>query len=207
MSSVIPTISFKIVVLGESAVGKTSVLNRYATNKFYQKIEPTIGSTNFQKTINQLDYKIKLLIWDTAGQERFHSLAQMYYRGAKGALVIYDVQNVDSFERAKEWVEELRKQGDPNVQIALVANKIDLPDHMVDKNEAIKYAKENQLLFKETSAKTGEGVTEAFISLAKSIPLEIGESSTNFPNSNDEDFLFLRNGDEKQKKNSKDGCC
>ncbi|KAJ3423403.1 ras-related protein rab-5c [Anaeramoeba flamelloides] len=202
MSQKFHTLSFKIVVLGESAVGKTSILLRFYRNKYTAEIEPTIGATNFQKIINVGDYKIQLLIWDTAGQERYHSLAQMYYRGAKGALVVYDVTNNDSFEKAKEWVEEIKNEGSPNAKIALVGNKIDLPNHTVDKNEAKKYAKENNLFFFQTSAKMGEGINNAFVSLAKSLPLEFGETIN--PNIKD-----LNSNEEEKKKEEENngGCC
>eukprot|EP00656_Telonema_subtile_P048313 TRINITY_DN571_c0_g1_i3.p1 TRINITY_DN571_c0_g1~~TRINITY_DN571_c0_g1_i3.p1 ORF type:complete len:137 (+),score=31.27 TRINITY_DN571_c0_g1_i3:365-775(+) len=109
------------------------------------------------------DYTVKFEIWDTAGQERYHSLAPMYYRGAAAAVVVYDITNADSFQRAKSWVKELQRQGSPNIVIALAGNKFDLaPKRKVDTEEAKEYAKDNGLFFMETSAKTATNVEELF---------------------------------------------
>lgn len=116
----------KLVLLGEAAVGKSSVVLRFVQNEFQENKEPTIGAAFLTQKCRLEDRLIKFEIWDTAGQERFHSLAPMYYRNAQASAVIYDVTKASSFEKAKSWVKELQRQANPNIVIALVGNKVDL---------------------------------------------------------------------------------
>ncbi|KAJ2169193.1 Vacuolar protein sorting-associated protein 21 [Coemansia sp. RSA 562] len=129
------------------------------------------------------DSVLKLDIWDTAGQERFHSLAPMYYRNADAAVVVYDVTRASSLDKAKSWIKELQRHASPNIVIALVGNKLDLVDSEEEADEtelgrqvqtetARAYAQEMNLLFIETSAKTGTGVVETFTEIAKKLDLE-----------------------------------
>lgn len=112
------------------------------------------------------DTTVKFEIWDTAGQERYHSLAPMYYRGAAAAIVVYDITSPDSFARAKSWVRELQRQGNPNIVIALAGNKSDLASkRKVEPDEARAYAEENNIMFMETSAKTASNVNELFVQI------------------------------------------
>jgi GTPase SAR1 family protein len=111
-----------------------------------------------------------LQLWDTAGQERYRSLAPMYYRGASAAVVVFDVTNRDSFEGAKSWVKELQRRGDPNVVIALAGNKADMKERRaVEADEAKDYAKENNLIYMDTSAKTNLNVKEIFAAIGESV--------------------------------------
>merc|ERR1712224_295806 len=108
---------------------------------------------------------------DTAGQERYHSLAPMYYRGAAAAIAVYDITNRDTFQRAKQWVKELQRQGNPNIVIALAGNKSDLSTkRKVDPEEAEQYASDNGIFFMETSAKTAANVNELFVAIARKLP-------------------------------------
>merc|ERR1712023_59931 len=164
-------VQFKLVLLGDSAVGKSSLVLRFVRGQFFEYQESTIGAAFLTQNVSLNDYTVKFEIWDTAGQERYHSLAPMYYRGAAAAGVVYDITNADSFVRAKSWVKELQRQGSPNIVIALAGNKCDLQSkRKVEATEAQEYAKDNGLFFKETSAKTALNVEELFKDIAKKLP-------------------------------------
>jgi Ras-related protein Rab-5C/Rab family protein len=119
-------VQVKLVLLGEAAVGKSSVVLRFVSNEFQPNKEPTIGAAFLTQKCRLEDRVLRYEIWDTAGQERFHSLAPMYYRNAQAAVVVYDVTKATSLEKAKSWVKELQRQANPNIVIALAGNKIDL---------------------------------------------------------------------------------
>ncbi|KAH8850078.1 Ras-related protein Rab-5B [Schistosoma japonicum] len=159
---------FKLVILGESAVGKSSIVIRLCKSQFSEYQEATIGAAFMTHMVVLEDppTTVKLEIWDTAGQERYHSLAPMYYRGAQAAVVVYDVTNKDSFVRAKSWVNELNKNANTAKVIALAGNKVDLEaQRVVSHEEAQEYANQNGLLFMETSAKTATNVPELFTAI------------------------------------------
>ncbi|KAJ9688457.1 hypothetical protein PVL29_014230 [Vitis rotundifolia] len=128
-------IQAKLVLLGDMGTGKTSLVLRFVKGQFYDFQESTIGAAFFTQVLSLNEATIKFDIWDTAGQERYHSLAPMYYRGAAAAVVVYDITSMDSFERAKKWVQELQRQGNPNLLMILVANKADLETKREVENE------------------------------------------------------------------------
>jgi Ras-related protein Rab-5C len=162
---------FKLVLLGESAVGKSSLVLRFVKGQFHEFQESTIGAAFLTQTLCLDDTTVKFEIWDTAGQERYHSLAPMYYRGAQAAIVVYDITNGDTFTRAKNWVKELQRQARPDIVIALAGNKSDLGQkRLVEYEEANAYAEENGLLFMETSAKNANNVNEIFLAIARKLP-------------------------------------
>ncbi|KAK4123650.1 ras-domain-containing protein [Parathielavia appendiculata] len=185
-----PSSSVKLVLLGEAAVGKSSLVLRFVNNDFQENKEPTIGAAFLTQKCNLPTRTIKFEIWDTAGQERFASLAPMYYRNAQAALVVYDLTKPTSLIKAKHWVAELQRQASPGIVIALVGNKLDLTNdeagaggdaedvgaeesgdaRKISTEEAKTYAEEEGLLFFETSAKTGYHVTEVFTAIANAIP-------------------------------------
>ncbi|KAF7554837.1 hypothetical protein G7046_g6704 [Stylonectria norvegica] len=184
-----PSSSVKLVLLGEAAVGKSSLVLRFVNNDFQENKEPTIGAAFLTQKCNLPTRTIKFEIWDTAGQERFASLAPMYYRNAQAALVVYDLTKPTSLVKAKHWVAELQRQASPGIVIALVGNKLDLTGNSsageaddgedgeesgdarkVSTEEAQTYAEDESLLFFETSAKSGHNVTEVFTAIANAIP-------------------------------------
>uniref|UniRef100_A0A1D1YBT3 Ras-related protein RHN1 n=1 Tax=Anthurium amnicola TaxID=1678845 RepID=A0A1D1YBT3_9ARAE len=137
-------------------------------NNIQSKLESTIGAAFFSQILSLNEATIKFDIWDTAGQERYHSLAPMYYRGAAAAIVVYDISSMDTFVRAKKWVQELQRQGNPKLVMVLAANKVDLEmRRKVDAEEGRLYAEENGLFFIETSAKTAQNINELFYEIAK----------------------------------------
>ena len=133
--------------------------------------ESTIGAAFLTQTVVLDDVTVRFEIWDTAGQERYHSLAPMYYRGAQAAVVVYDITSIESFERAQSWIRELQRQGNPNIVLALAGNKLDRAEaRQVDLATAQNYAKENGILFMETSAKSAVNVNELFLAIAQKLP-------------------------------------
>eukprot|EP00761_Pharyngomonas_kirbyi_P011511 gb/GECH01011536.1/.p1 GENE.gb/GECH01011536.1/~~gb/GECH01011536.1/.p1 ORF type:complete len:207 (+),score=38.91 gb/GECH01011536.1/:1-621(+) len=192
---------FKLVLLGESAVGKSSLVLRFVRGQFFEYQESTIGAAFLTQTVRLSDTTVKFEIWDTAGQERYKSLAPMYYRGASAAIVVYDITNYDSFTRAKQWVKELQRQGNTSIVIALAGNKADLEGRKVDKQEAQSHADDNGILFYETSAKTAHNVQKIFEEIAKKLPKETTSQSEGEEN---EQFV-LRRPDEKPS-SGKSGC-
>ncbi|GAB5357523.1 hypothetical protein AAMO2058_000381700 [Amorphochlora amoebiformis] len=167
-------LNFKLVLLGDAAVGKSSCVERFVKNEFFEFQQPTIGAAFLTQTIPLDEYIVKFEIWDTAGQERYRSLAPMYYRGAAAALVVYDITDPDSFMGARTWIEELQRQGSADIVIGLAGNKLDLASQRkVDSKEAKSYADENGCIFFETSAKTGANVQEIFVAIAQKLPKNV----------------------------------
>lgn len=161
----------KLVLLGDMGTGKSSLVLRFVKGQFFEYQESTIGAAFLTQTVSVNDTTVKFEIWDTAGQERYHSLAPMYYRGAAAAIVVYDITSTDSFNRAKSWVRELQRQGNPALVMALAGNKSDkADDRKVYADEAQAYSDENGLFFMETSAKTATNVNELFYEIARKLP-------------------------------------
>jgi len=164
------THSFKIVLLGEGRVGKTSLTLRFIKNVFDDQQQSTIQATYLQKDIKIGDKKVTLSVWDTAGQERFHALGPIYYRNADGALLVYDITDQDTFTRAKGWVKELRKVVGSDIKITIAGNKCDMVKHrQVDEKEAEEFAQSVGATHMLTSAKANKNVDEAFLDLTKRI--------------------------------------
>ncbi|EJW88503.1 Rab21 protein [Wuchereria bancrofti] len=164
--------NFKIVLLGEGAVGKTSLMLRYVENKFSPQHVSTLQASFLSKKLHVDGQAVVLNIWDTAGQEKFHALGPIYYRDSHGALLIYDVTDTNSFEKApvKMWVKELKRMLGDDVYLVIIGNKVDLErNRNVDTDEAIGYAKSIGAEHFETSAKDNIGVTQVFDYLVKGL--------------------------------------
>lgn len=168
----------KVCLLGDSGVGKTSIVLRFVTNTFRENPGSTIGASFMTKTLvvddaNNPDSRktFRFQIWDTAGQEKYRALAPMYFRGAAAAIVVYDITKESSYRSAKEWVKELKKHGVSDAVIALAGNKCDCEDlREVTCNEAKAYADSIHAIFVETSALIAVNIPELFTSIAHKLP-------------------------------------
>ncbi|WOK97639.1 ras-related protein Rab11D-like [Canna indica] len=154
---------FKVVLIGDSAVGKSQILARFARNEFSLDSKATIG-VEFQTRTLVIQHKsVKAQIWDTAGQERYRAVTSAYYRGAVGALLVYDITKRQSFDHIPRWLEELRSHADRNIVIMLVGNKTDLEDQRaVTTEDAKEFAQKENVFFLETSALEATNVENAF---------------------------------------------
>ena len=160
---------YKILLLGDSSVGKTCFLMRYTDNTFQEIHMSTIGLDYKLKNVQLDDGKmVKIQIWDTAGQDRFRSITKNYYKGAHGIILIYDITNKKSFENVRNWINQIKEEVSEKVSIILVGNKIDDEEHRVVLTEdGEKIAKELGLMFFECSAKSGVDIDSTFNELVK----------------------------------------
>ncbi|XP_065688233.1 LOW QUALITY PROTEIN: ras-related protein Rab-31 [Patagioenas fasciata] len=161
----------KVCLLGDTGVGKSSIVCRFVQDHFDHNISPTIGASFMTKTVPCGNELHKFLIWDTAGQERFHSLAPMYYRGSAAAVIVYDITKQDSFHTLKKWVKELKEHGPENIVMAIAGNKCDLSDiREVPLKDAKEYAESIGAIVVETSAKNAVNIEELFQGISRQIP-------------------------------------
>ncbi|XP_021292243.1 ras-related protein RABA6a-like [Herrania umbratica] len=162
---------FKAVLIGDSAVGKSNLLSRFATDEFRLDSKPTIGVEFAYRNVKIGDKIIKAQIWDTAGQERFRAITSSYYRGALGALLVYDISRRTTFRNVKKWMHELREFGNLDMVVVLVGNKSDLGDQRreVSEEEGRNLAEMEGLFFMETSALENVNVEEAFLRMITKI--------------------------------------
>ncbi|XP_039138288.1 ras-related protein RABA5d-like [Dioscorea cayenensis subsp. rotundata] len=171
---------FKVVIIGDSAVGKSNLLSRYARNEFNPHSKATIG-VEFQTQSMEIDGKeIKAQIWDTAGQERFRAVTSAYYRGAVGALVVYDISRRTTFDSVARWLQELETHSDSTIARILVGNKCDLENiREVPVEEGKELAEEQGLFFMETSALDSTNVKTAFEIVIKEIYANVSRKVLN----------------------------
>ena len=197
---------FKVLLIGNSSVGKSSLLLRFVDNQWSDLFVPTIG-VDFKIRTMEIDNKnVKLQIWDTAGQERFKNITASYYRGAHGIFVVYDISDTESFKNINNWLIEIEKNANKNVYKILVGNKCDLEDkRTVSYQQGKELAETYGMQFIETSAKSNTNVDEAFRLLGKEVmKLSLNDKEKNFGNKNKmkldkktEDIVFQQ----------KQGCC
>jgi len=166
---------FKLLLIGDSGVGKSCLLLRFADHTYTESYISTIG-VDFKIRTVELDGKtIKLQIWDTAGQERFRTITSSYYRGAHGIIVVYDCTDLDSFNNVKQWLNEIDRYASENVQKLLVGNKVDLVSKkIVDTETGKSFADKLNISFLETSAKAATNVEKAFLTMAAEIKNNMG---------------------------------
>lgn len=203
---------FKIVLIGDSGVGKSNLLSRFTRNEFNLESKSTIGVEFATKSIQAEGKTIKAQIWDTAGQERYRAITSAYYRGAVGALLVYDITKHVSFENVERWLKELRDHADANTVIMLVGNKSDLRHlRAVSTEEAMAFAEKNNLAFIETSALEATGVDTAFQRILTEIyklmsrkTMQAEENASSLP-AGDSIKITTENADTGKKK--KGGCC
>jgi len=169
------TIEAKIVLLGDSGVGKSSLALRFCQGRFNPYHEVTIGAAFLQQNVRLRDgSQLKLHVWDTGGQERFRAMTHLYYRDAAGAVIVYDCTDAHSKASVMYWVHELQSKGPARCCMAVAANKSDVETKAVDAKAMKAYCDEAGLFFVETSAKTGESVAHLFESLAVRVAADLG---------------------------------
>ena len=194
----------KILLIGDSLVGKTCLISRYAIGVFNEDYISTVGFDSRQKEEIINNEKVLVKIFDTAGQERFKSITANYLRNAEGVILVYDLTSTESFENLKFWIESIKNNlgNDEPIPIIIIGNKIDLEDaREINKLVAEKFAKDNNYKYFETSAKTGEGVDDAFREIVKQILARNSE----FDDEKHENTVKIE--DKKGSNEKKKGCC
>ena len=205
--------SFKVVLVGESGVGKTSIITQFIDQTFQEDQQSTTGGTFSTKSVICDGGKIlKFEIWDTAGQEKYRSLTKMFYKDANAAVMVYDVTRKDSFEELKNyWASQIKESSPENIILAIAANKSDLIEQeVVDEENARNFAKEIGAIFVSTSAKNSEGINSLFEEIAKKYTgaskITIKEDGDDQPVEEQKDTVKIEAGN-KVKKQKKSGFC
>jgi len=197
---------FKLLLIGDSGVGKSSLLLRFADNSYSESFIATIGVDFKIKTIEVENKVVKLQIWDTAGQEKFRTITSSYYRGAHGIIIVYDVTNRESFDNVKNWINEIARYASENVNRLLVGNKSDL-----EGKKAVTYEEGKELAdslginFIETSAKTSSNVEQSFLRMAGEIKGRIASAGSKATGAQPKGQRLAGSG--KSITQKKNGCC
>lgn len=179
-------VTYKIIIIGDGSVGKTSLVKRIVENQFSYSTPLTIGVDNYSRVllINSTT-KLNLSIWDTAGQERFAMIAPSYFRGSHAAIIVFDITNEKSFRRVDYWAKQIKEYAASNIKSMLIGNKIDMEDkRKVLKKVAVDYARSNNMMFFETSCFNATNVETAFLELGKKLYED--EFRPNYPENGDE---------------------
>ena len=195
---------FKLILIGDSCVGKSNILLKYLKNQFNENSKTTTGVEFGTKNIIINNKRIKIQIWDTAGQERYRSITSAYYKGAKGALIVYDITRKNTFDNIDKWIIDLKLNGDKNICIIILGNKSDLIDKReINKNDGIKKAEMYKIAFLETSALNGDNISKAFDELIEQIVIN---NKNIFQDDNENEIdKGVNLNDEKNNNNKK--CC
>ena len=161
---------YKIIIIGDSGVGKSNILGRYLNNEFREDTKSTVGVEFGSKRLMLENVAIKLQIWDTAGQERYRAITSAYYKGSKGCFIVYDITNKQSFDDIQKWYEEIKRSGDKDISIILVGNKCDLEkERKISSEMAKNKAKEMNCAFYETSALSNIMIKDVFKIMCENI--------------------------------------
>ena len=203
---------FKIVLIGDSSVGKTNIFSKYLNDEFDPESKSTVGVEFGTKNFKIENNIVKVQIWDTAGQERYRSITNAYYKGAKGCLLVYDITNKSSFENLDKWISDLKNNGDDKVSIILIGNKSDLDSQRaITLEEGKQLAEFHKMAFMETSALNGDNIEKAFSELISDIFKSNHSSSDKKDNIKLEQAINLENIDDKDEEKEepvkKKGCC
>ena len=172
-------VMFKVVLVGDSSVGKTNIMSKYLKNEFHEDSKATVGVEFGSKQFTVEGHQIKAQIWDTAGQERYKAITSAYYKGAKGAFVVYDITRKQSFDSVDRWINDIKAAADKNLTIIIIGNKCDLEDQrQVSKEQGEEKAKSNDVAFMETSAFSGENLDKAFDKMVNEVFKKCHEEMT-----------------------------
>lgn len=197
---------FKILLIGNSGVGKSSLLLRFADDTFTDNFMPTIGVDFKIRTLEVDGRTIKLQIWDTAGQERFKTITSSYYKGAHGIIVVYDITDKESFKNIDTWMNEVEKHASDNVSRILVGNKCDMDEsRQVSTDEGKELADQYNIRFMETSAKESANVEEAFTLMTKEIKSRVVHTEARKPTQTGKKLTAPKN--KKLEKKAGGNCC
>ena len=201
---------FKLILIGNSGVGKSSIIQRFMKNTFEESYKCTIGVDFLMKTLQINGKTVKLQLWDTAGQEKYKSMVASYYRGANVALVVFDITNHISFENLPLWIENYYKNGPEQKNIILIGNKKDMEEsRKVTRQEAELFSETNNMMYFETSAKEGDNIEYAFNYAAEKLLEFYGSQNENNlkMQMNDTNKLQSHNFSEIRIEEHKKGCC
>ena len=197
----------KVILIGDSGVGKTNIMSKFLKNQFMENSKATVGVEFGSKLFNHEGHKIKAQIWDTAGQEKYKAITGAYYKGSKGAFVVYDITRKETFASVERWVNDLKSTSDPKLTIILIGNKNDMEDQrQVTKEQGEEKAKSFGCAFLETSALSGDNLDKAFTLMVKEIFEKFNSESTG-----EEEGDSVKKGEdiklEKATENKKKSCC
>jgi Ras-related protein Rab-11A len=197
---------FKVVLVGDSFVGKTNIMSKYLKNEFHEDSKATVGVEFGSRQFDIEGHVVKAQIWDTAGQERYKAITSAYYKGAKGAFIVYDITRKDSFENVSKWADQLKSTADKNLTIIIIGNKTDLEDQrQVTSEEGQNKANSLESAFIETSAASGSNLDKAFEMMINEVYKKCHEEMLA------EGDVEIEGGEEinlaKAPENSKKACC
>ena len=198
---------FKVVLVGDSFVGKTNIMSKYIKNEFHEDSKATVGVEFGSKQFTVEGHSIKAQIWDTAGQERYKAITSAYYKGAKGAFIVYDITRKQSFDSVEKWVNDVTAVADKKITIILIGNKCDLEDQrQITKEQGEEKANKLEIAFLETSALSGENLDKAFDKMMNEVYKKCHEEML----ADDVDIIDGKGKDinlDKKDANEKKKCC